>query len=586
MLAVLNRRKFAARAPGGLRADLRTFRTGAAVWEDWWVGGRAEVVWRVARDPQLLRIQTSFCGFAFAEHSTWLAILVFAYQRGGVGEAGLVSAIQLAPATVVAPFAAYAGDRFRPERVLASGYLAQAVSMLATAVAMWADRPLAAYAAAAVAATCVTFSRPVMGAILPIVARTPNDLVAANVVTGLTEYIGMFVGPLLTAIVLAQSSPATAFAICAAVVTGSALLSSRLTLVNDGLDRGAPTDAGSVISELFAGVRALGEHATVRVLVLMVAAGAATRGVVDVLMVTFAESRLDGGGGSAGVLGAGLGVGAVLGALVAAGLIGRSRLLPYLLVSAVLASAPYLALSGIDLLVPATMMFFAFGMAESLLRVTTDVGIQRGAPDRVLARIFGVCEGLQMAMMAVGSVFLSVLVGAFGLDTAIVVIAIATVVTLGFGGAWFRRLGGDVPPPPEHVVERLRIDPVFAYIGGPALARLGDRVEHVTAAPGEVVIAEGQQGDRYYLIVDGRVSVSIGGIEVRTMGAGESFGEIALLRDVVRQATVTANTELELLAVSRDDFLSTVTGHPRSLATATEIADRFTTHFTSDDERG
>ena len=87
------------------------------------------MVWRVARDPQLLRIQTSFLGFAFAEHATWLAILVFAYARGGVGEAGVVAVVQLAPAIVVAPFAAYAGDRFRPERVLAFGYAAQAVSM-------------------------------------------------------------------------------------------------------------------------------------------------------------------------------------------------------------------------------------------------------------------------------------------------------------------------------------------------------------------------------------------------------------------------------------------------------------------------
>ena len=143
-----------------------------AFWEDGAVDGtRAEVVWRVARDPQLLRIQLSFVAFAFAEHATWLAILVYAYERGGVREAGVVAAVLLAPAVVLAPFAAYAGDRFRPERVLALGYTAQALSMLATALAMWTGQPLMAYATGAVVATCVTFSRPVMGAILPIVSR-------------------------------------------------------------------------------------------------------------------------------------------------------------------------------------------------------------------------------------------------------------------------------------------------------------------------------------------------------------------------------------------------------------------------------
>ena len=536
------------------------------------MGRRAEVVWRVARDPQLLRIQTSFIGFAFAEHATWLAILVFAYQRGGVGEAGVVAAVQLGPAIFVVPFAAYAGDRFRPERVLAAGYAAQSVSMFATAAAMWADRPLMAYAAGAAAATCITFSRPVMGAILPIVARAPNDLVAANVVTGLTEYVGMFVGPLIAAAVLAQGSPALVFAICSAVVGSSAVLSSRLTLVNDDLADGPRIDAGRVITEVFGGLRALRTHATLRVLVLLVVAGAVTRGVTDVLMVMFAESRLGGGGGAAGVLGAGLGIGAVFGAVASAGLIGRSRLLPYLLASAVLAATPYFALTGIGALLPAVAMFVVFGMAESLLRVTTDVGIQSGAPDRVLARIFGVCEGLQMAMMAFGSLMLSVLVNAVGLNSALTIIGSVTAIGMVSGGAWFRRLGGDVPPPPEHVVERILSDPVFEHVGGPAAARLADRVDVVTAEPGHVVITEGEPGDRYFLIVDGTVVTTIAGEVVGTMGAGESFGEIALLREVPRAATITCVTRVELFAIARDDFLATVRGHPRSLATATRIA--------------
>ncbi len=291
-------------------------------------------------------------------------------------------------------------------------------------------------------------------------------------------------------------------------------------------------------------------------------------------MVTFAETRLGSGGGAAGVMGAALGIGAVLGALASAGLIGRSRLLPYLLAGAVLSATPYFALTGIDALLPAAAMFVAFGMAESLLRVTTDVGIQRGAPDRVLARIFGVCEGLQMACMAVGSLLLSLLVTAVGLNSALAVVGSVTAAGLVSGSAWFRHLGGDVPPPPEHVVERLGIDPIFEHLGAPALARLADRAEMVSAEPGDVVVAQGEPGDRYYLIVDGTVAASVDGDLVRTMRAGASFGEIALLRDMPRTATVTCVTAVQLLAISRDDFLTTVTGHPRSLATATDIAER------------
>ena len=158
-----------------------------------------------------------------------------------------------------------------------------------------------------------------------------------------------------------------------------------------------------MIAEIFGGLRAMNELATLRMLVVLVAAGALTRGVVDVLMVLFADERLDGGGGAAGLLGAALGVGAVLGSIGSAGLIGRSRLLPYLFASAVLATVPYFGLARIEMLVPALMMFALFGVSESVFRVTTSVGIQRSSPDGVLARIFGVVEALQMALMALGS---------------------------------------------------------------------------------------------------------------------------------------------------------------------------------------
>ena len=529
-------------------------------------------MWKVARDRQLLRLQVGFAGFAFAEHATWLAILVFAFDRGGVGEAGVVAVVQLAPAMVVTPFAAYAGDRFRPERVLAVGYAMQSVAMIATAIAMWNDRAFLAYGAGAIAATCITFSRPVMGAILPIVARTPSDLVAANVVTGFTEYVGMFVGPLIAAALLAEGSPAAVFAVCATITAASAVLSIGIRLRDDGGAGRLSVDARGVVAEIFGGLRAMTEFATLRMLIALVAVGALTRGVNDVLMVLFADARLDGGGGAAGLLGAALGVGAVIGSIGSAGLIGRARLLPYLLASSLLAAAPYFGLVGIDVLVPALVMFLLFGVAESVLRVTTSVGIQRSSPDGVLARIFGVAEGLQMVLMALGSLLVAVLVDVTGLNGALAIIGGVTALAMVFASVTFRRLGGDVPPPPDEIVARLLADPVFEPLGTAAVSRLADRVEQVTGVRGTAVITEGEDGDRYYLIVDGMVEVTIHGHVVRTMTAGESFGEIALLRNAPRAATVTCMDDVALLAIARDDFLETVTGHPRSLATASRIA--------------
>ncbi len=98
---------------------------------------RIRVVGQVARDPRLLRIELAFFGFNMAEFGTWVAILVYAYDRGGASAAGVVAAIQLIPSGLVAPFGAFAGDRFRRDRVLFFSYLAQAI-----ALAPGRDRPL------------------------------------------------------------------------------------------------------------------------------------------------------------------------------------------------------------------------------------------------------------------------------------------------------------------------------------------------------------------------------------------------------------------------------------------------------------
>ena len=116
-------------------------------------------------------------------------------RTGGVSEAGFVAAVQLAPDGRRRPFAAYCGDRFRRDVVLAVGYLAQSVCMLATATAMWQESPaVVVYAAAASAAVAVTFTRPAMGALLPALTSTPADVTAANVCLGVLEHLGIFSG--------------------------------------------------------------------------------------------------------------------------------------------------------------------------------------------------------------------------------------------------------------------------------------------------------------------------------------------------------------------------------------------------------
>src|SRR5919109_1978641 len=94
---------------------------------------RIRVVAAVARDPALLRVEIAFLTFNMTEYATWIAILVYAYERGGATGAGIAALIQLLPSAIVAPFAAFLGDRFRRDRCLLAGYVLQATALAAVA---------------------------------------------------------------------------------------------------------------------------------------------------------------------------------------------------------------------------------------------------------------------------------------------------------------------------------------------------------------------------------------------------------------------------------------------------------------------
>jgi len=121
------------------------------------------------------------------------------------------------------------------------------------------------------------------------------------------------------------------------------------------------------------------------------------------------------------------------------------------------------------------------------------------------------------------------------------------------------------------VLDLLRRVPLFAPLSAPVLERLALGAREVQAPAGQVVFEQGAPGDSFYVIADGEVEVSIDGRHVRRESRGEGFGEIALLRDTPRTATITAVTPSTLIAIDREAFLSAVTGHPGSAEAAEGI---------------
>jgi MFS family permease len=537
-------------------------------------GARAFI--RVARDPRLRRLQLGYAGFAVGEHATWLAIVVYAFEQGGVRATGVVAVVQLVPAMLVAPLAAYASDRFRRDRVLAVGYGVQATSMALTATGMWAglSDPFV-YALAALVAISITFTRPALNALLPSVTHVPSDLTAANVVMGTIERAGMFGGPVAAGVLIAVWSPAAVFAFLAVVVAGAAVLVASLQLVAAPLAAPGTMTVVTVGSEALDGLRSLRRHSGVRVVVMLVSLGGLVNGAADVLFVVAADELTEVGSPAAGAFGAGFGLGAVLGAVLTVSLVGRARMTPYLVAAVGVMALSLLGLAAAEGLVVPVVLFAVMGGGDSAIKITGSTMIQRIAPGDVLGRIFGVVEGLNMGALAAGSAIIAALIGWLGFSSAMVAAGFGLVALLLLRLRRVLRVDRGAVPPDATVVDLLVHDPILGPLPAPVIERLAVRAERRVAGAGTAVITEGEEGDRYFLIESGGVHVTIDGRSIREMGRGAGFGEIALMRAVPRTATVTATTDTGLVAVAREEFLEAVTGHPHALATAHDAVRRY-----------
>ena len=517
----------------------------------------------VMRNPDLRRVELAFVAFNAAEWGVWIAMLVYAYERGGATTAGLVALVQLVPASLFAPIAASLGDRYRPTQVLAVGYAVQAAAMGATAaVLLGGGPPPAAYALAAVAATAVTIIRPAQAVLMPALARTPDELTAANVASGWIESVSVLAAPALAGVLLGVGGAGTVFAVMAAVALSAAVLVRPV--------RG-PGSAGSApgLADALGGIRVVVDEPGPRALIWLLGVESLAIGALDVLYVVLAVGVLHHGGSTAGYLNAAFGAGGVAGVAATVALVGRRRLAPALLAGLALWAAALAVLALAPSLVAAILLLGAAGVGRTTVDVAGRTLLQRIARPDALARVFGLLEGISMAGLAAGSIAASAFVGLAGNRGALVCLA----VVLPVAALLVLRsvLAADSAVLPVVEMARLRALPIFAPLGAPALEGLARSLEPVEVAAGAAAVREGEAGDRFYLVVEGELEVSVGGERVSDLARGDCFGEIALLRDVPRTATVTARTAVRLDALDKAAFLSAVTGYDPSARAAEQL---------------
>ena len=525
---------------------------------------------RVMGSPDLRRLALGYVVFVVAELGTYIAILVYAFEQGGTGAVGLVAALQLAPAALLAPLAATAGDRHGPAILLRRRYVVLGLASGAGAVLLLVDGPVVlAYGAAVVVSVIVSATRPLHHALLPEVVDGPEDLTAANAVLSSAEGMGSLAAPLLTGLVLTLASPGAVFAVVAVLlapaVVGLATLRHHHRPV-------VTTPPGSAREEMSDGLRVLRQGAGARAALVSTAAIYVAVGAIDVLMVPLAVDELDAGEAAVGWLSAGLGAGLVLGGVAAGLLAGRAHLSRWVTQGLVVWGVVLATVGFAPVLVVAIIALLLARAGAAVADVATRTLLARLVPGPLLTRALGLAESLLIGSTFVGAVIAAPLGSVVGVSEAFVVIGAGTVLAA-LGAGWVLNRAELGTTPPERQLSLLRLVPITRALDPPTLEDLALRLDRVTVDAGHRLITEGDVGDRFYIIERGVFGVRRGDDVRAELGPGNFFGEVALLLDVPRNATVEARTAGEVWTLERADFLEALTGTPRADGVARGIAD-------------
>jgi hypothetical protein len=531
------------------------------------VEARSEVLRRALRNGALRRVLAAYLVFNVAEWATWIALLVWGYGHGGVRGASAIALVQLVPSALAAAPAAALLGRIPHGRALCLGYAAQSLTFVAVGAALVADLPILVVGTAVLCSVAIDLTRPVHHATLPEISHTTGDLTAGNAASGALEAVATFVGPLASAVLLALWGPGGVLLAMGGCTLVGVLLT--LTLVT------GPPPARAADGTAAQPMRTVLRHPAARLMSLLIAAEYVLVGMTDILLVVLALDVLSMADSGPGILTSAVGVGGIAGALVTLVLIGRQHLATPLVLGAVAAGVAFAA-TGLATVPAVAFVLVAVSSAGKMFYdVASRTFIQRLLPDHLLTAMFGLQESLASTGLALGTLAAPALVDGVGPRGAFLAAGLfLPVVALAAYGA-LRRLDRRAAVPMD-VLELLLRVPIVAVLAPRIVERLARDAVAETSPAGAYVVRQGEPGASFYVIASGRVQVDIDGAVVRDLGPGDWFGEIALLRDVPRTASVRSLSDVALWAVDRDTFLTSVAAASQSVAVAERhIRDRY-----------
>ena len=542
---------------------------------------------RVLANPSLRRVQLAFAGSLLGDWAYATAITVWAYSEGGAAAVGIFQAVRFVAMAVAGPLGAVIADRVPRKIFMISTDAIRAVLVAVAAICVAADTPAAfVYVLSVVAAIVGAPFRSAQAGLIPQLVNDPSELTASNAVAANLENIVCFGGPALGGLLLAFTDVQAVFWVNVASYVWSMAMVAGVRVppaaaaapglaplgAASGREDAAPDGKGGFLREVGAGFATIARNRDLAIVSGLAAAQGLLWGAITVFMVLIALGMLGTGPEGVGYLNAVMGVGTVLGGAVILTRTAKGRLAQDMVIGVLGWSVPLIGLAIYPSPVTAVVALAVIGLMDPWVNVGFETIPQRIVADHVLSRVYAAVESALIGAMALGAFLAPALVSLLGFRGALTLLGVGVTVVAAATFGRMRSLDARLSAPAE--MPLLGSLALFAPLSPPVLESLARSLDRIVVPAGEPVVREGEVSDRFFVIESGSVEVTQAGRVLRVETAGDFFGEIGLLRDVPRTATVTATEDTVLLALDRSDFLEAVTGQQEARGAAEEVVSR------------
>jgi CRP-like cAMP-binding protein/predicted MFS family arabinose efflux permease len=501
------------------------------------------------------RIVGAFAAVSIGEWTLGTAAAIAAYGRVGSLAVGLVG-FRFVPAAVAGLWTSRLGGRVRRELVLTAVASARVVAGAAAVLAFALGLPFAVVVVIVwLDAAVGSAYRPAQAALLPAVVGTPAQLTHAATLSSNAKTVGQILGALVAGLLLAASTVTVGVALATALYLVAALTTATI----------GPTVAasrwhdGAGALETLGAVDALRHNPEATRIAAWSSVRSLLRGVWTALGVIAALETLDMGTSGFGVLMLAAGVGAVAAIPLTHTLVGRTALVAPFVSGLALCGAALAAIGLTATAAAAVALMVLWGLGMALSDASAQSLLNRVVSVRALAPVVGAMESAKLVAEGLGALLAPALVALAGVRGGLVAAGLFAVAALTADVRGLRRVDRRAVGR-LRVLELVRRVPLFAPLRLDGLEAVVARTRVERAPAGAEVIRQDEPGSRWYLVAGGALDVTLDGHRLRSLGAGDAFGERALLRDEPRSASVTATTDVELLTLERADFLAAVAG--------------------------